>query len=239
MRSGRERRCPVDEEGMAGGGRPGGGALRLDVPVRTVRRMAFGAMAAALACGAPPVPGTAGPAAAQQTGATDLIPAGLGTLKIDDATISLRSGPLLVKVTPLAEQVIRLLAPDSYERLHNIAEPRRDGAAAATHGQPAEMFLVSFFSYQADVEFQPEDLQASHRGRLMRPATILPVTPGWGRQRLAQQTQQVAVYVFEGPIDYEQPVRMQYGATNSDMWSRIIPVLEVERTRVRAKAGGG
>lgn len=178
------------------------------------------------------------PAAAQDT-SERVPPAGFGTLKLDAATVSMRSGPLLIKVTPLDEGVIRLLAPDSYERLHNIAEPRRPQASAATGGSPAELFLVTFFSYEPDVDFQPEDLRAFHQGRLLLPATILPVTPTWGRQRLAQQDQQIAVYAFEGPIDYDQPIRIQYGLTSTDAWSRIIPVLELERTKVRAKAGGG
>lgn len=203
------------------------------------RGFGFAFLLAFIACGAPPAPGAVEPVAAQETGERPLVPAGFGTLKLDDETVSLRSGPLLVKVTPLDEGVIRLLAPDSYDRLHNIAEPRREQASAAAHGVTPELFLVTFFSYEADVDFQPEDLQAFHQGRLLRPVAILPVTPSWGRQRLAQQEQQLAVYVFEGPIDYEQPIRIQYGLTSTDAWSRIIPRLELERQRVRAKAGGG
>lgn len=192
-----------------------------------------------IACGAPQVPGAVMPVGAQEPEQEELVPAGHGTLKIDDATMQLRSGPLLIKVTPLTEAVTRLLAPDSYQRLHNMAEPRLAAAADATGGRPPELFLVTFFSYEANVDFQPEDLQASHQGRLMRPATILAVTPGWGRQRLEQQEQQIAVYVFEGPIDYEQPIMMQYGLESTNVWTRIIPTLEIERTKVRAKAGGG
>jgi hypothetical protein len=191
-----------------------------------------------IACGAPQVPGAAMPVTAQEAGEDDLVPPGHGTLRIDDATMQLRSGPLLIKVTPLTEGVIRLLAPDSYQRLHGMAEPRRAAAAAATGGRPPELFLVTFFSYEANVDFQPEDLQASHQGRQLRPATIVPITPGWGRQRLEQQEQQIGVYVFEGPIDYEQPILVQYGLESTDAWARIIPTLELERTKVRAKAGG-
>jgi hypothetical protein len=192
-----------------------------------------------IACGAPQVPGAVLPVTAQEAAREELVPAGHGTLRIDDATMQLRSGPLLIKVTPLTESVIRLLAPDSYQRLHGMAEPRRAAAADATGGRPPELFLVTFFSYEANVDFQPEDLQASHQGRLMRPSTILSVTPGWGRQRLEQQEQQIALYVFEGPIDYEQPIQIRYGLESTDAWTRIIPALELERTKVRAKAGGG
>jgi hypothetical protein len=205
-----------------------------------MNRMVWAIVAApVIACGAPPVPGVAGPAAAQEAEPEAMVPPGHGTLRIDDTTLELRSGPLLIKVTPLDEGVIRLLAPDSYERLRNMAEPRRASALESTNARPAELFLVTFFSYQANVEFQPEDLQTSHQGRLVRPSTILPITPGWGRQRLDQQTQQIAVYVFEGPFDYDQPIRVQYGLESSDGWAQIIPTLELERTKIRAKTGGG
>jgi len=193
-----------------------------------------------IACAAPPATGGVAPAAAQ-TGNEQrpLAPPGLGTLRIDDITMSMRTGPLLIKVTPMAEAVIRLLAPDSYNRIHAMAESRAEGVAASTGGRHAELFMVTFFSYEADVAFQPEDLQISHQGRQLRPAAIIAVTSGWGRQLLAQQDQQIAVYAFEGTIDYEQPILMQYGMTSSDAWSQVIPRLEVERARVRAKAGGG
>ena len=162
-----------------------------------------------------------------------LVPAGYGTLRQDEFTVVLRSGSLLVKVTPLAEAVIRLAAPDTYERLHALAESRRPAAGSG----PVELFLVSFFSYQPDVPFQPEDLQLLHQGRLLRAESVIPLTPGWGRQRLAQQETQSAVYVFSAGIDYELPLVVRYGFEQSDEWARIIQRLEVERAKVRARAG--
>ena len=172
---------------------------------------------------------------ARTRGQQQLVPPGYGTLKQDEVTVSLRSGPLLVKATPLDEVVIRLLAPDTYDRLHALAESRRSAAArSATTAAPA-LFLVSFFSYQPDIAFQPEDLQLTHQGRLVRAGTIVPITNGFGRQRLAQQESQTAIYVFDARIDYEQPIVVRYGFEESNEWSRIIPKLEVERARVRAQ----
>src|SRR5690606_14581276 len=146
---------------------------------------------------------------------------------------------LLIKVTPLTESVIRLAAPDTYDRLHALAESRRSEAAAATLGVEPELFLVSFFSYEPNVEFQPEDLQLVQRGRLLRARTVLPVTPGWGKQRLQQQETQIAVYAFGEPIDYEQLLVVRYGLEESGGWDRIIRVLEVERAKVRARTPAG
>jgi len=179
------------------------------------------------------------PAAAQAVdGQQPMVPAGYGTLKFDEITISMRVGALLVKVTPLHESVIRLLAPDTYERYHALAERRREEAAAAVPGIPPELFLVSFYSYEPDVEYQPEDLQLSHQGRLMRAVRILPITGSFGRQRLARQENQSAIYVFDQPINYGLRLVVRYGLQDNDAWSSIIQKLEVEKSKVRAKAGG-
>jgi len=188
---------------------------------------------------AAPVPGAARApvrAQAEQQAPQDLVPPGFGTLRQDEFTMSLRSGALLVKVTPLAEEVIRLAAPDTYQRLHALAESRREAAAAASFGDAPALFLVAFFSYEPDVTFQPEDVQLTHQGRLLRPVTILPVTPGWGKQRLQQQETQSAIYAFESGIDYKLPLVLRYGMEETDVWARILEQLEVERAKVRSRA---
>jgi hypothetical protein len=203
---------------------------------------ATGTLALALACaGAAAGPGSDGitgdarptPDRAPQD---TIVPAGFGTLKQDDVTMSLRNGPLLVKVTPLAEPIIRLLAPDTYQRLRNLAESKREEAVRAAGMDEPALFMVSFFSYQPDVEYVAEDLQLSHQGGLHGPIAVMPVTPGFGRQRLAQQDQQVAIYAFANRIDYQLPIVIRYGLEQSEHWITIVPRLEVERARIRARA---
>jgi hypothetical protein len=161
---------------------------------------------------------------------------GYGSLKQDEITVSVRSGALLLKVTPLAEHVIRLLAPDTYTRLHGLAESRRPEAIAAT-SQPVELFLVSFFSNQPDVTFQPHDVQVLQQGRLLRPVAVLPITSGWGSQILQQQETQSAIYAYESPLNYDLPMTVSYAAQTSDAWLNVIQRLQVERTRVQSRAG--
>jgi hypothetical protein len=206
------------------------------------RTLVLGAVAVLLGAGCAAAPaGTSGTQPARPPAADDtqaraqrLVPPGYGTLHQDDVTPSLRSGPLLIKVTPLAEEVIRLLAPDTYDRLHALAGSRRAEAEQAAFNTP-ELFLVSFFSYEQDVTFTPEDLQLTHQGRLMRATRILPVTGGFGRQRLAQQENQSAIYVFDERIDYEQPITVRYELLESSEWTQIVPKLEVERAKVRSR----
>lgn len=195
------------------------------------------ACAVAVSC-APATVSSGAPGAAADATRSDqqrtLVPAGYGTLKQDEITVSIRSGPVLVKVTPLDEAVIRLVAPDTYQRLSALATSRRAEAARNTPRSP-ELFLVSFFSYQPDVVFQPADLQLFHQARLIRPSAILPITAGWGRERLGQQESQTAIYSFEGPIDYAQAMRVRYGTGESDEWTQIISRLETERSKVLAR----
>ena len=81
-----------------------------------------------------------------------------------------------------------------------------------------------------------ENLQITHQGRQMRPAAIVALTPGWGRQRLAQQEDQRAIYAFSGKFDYNQGLTVRYGVEPSDQWSSIIPRLETERAKIMARA---
>lgn len=163
------------------------------------------------------------------------IPVGLGTLKQDEFTMGLRSGALLVKVTPLDESVIRLAAPDTYNRLHALRDSRLADARTRTSSEDPELFLVSFFSYEPDVTFQPEDLQIEHQGRLLRASAILPLTPTWGKARLNQQEIATAVYALSEPFNFDLPIVVRYGMDENADWQRIIPQLQVERGKITAR----
>ena len=207
--------------------------------MRSYDRPAVLALLLATACApATSVPGEteagAAPTPEQVRQEADPIPVGLGSLHQDQFTMSLRDGDLLLKVTPLDESVIRLAAPDTYERLHNTAESRMQQARDAVYSGEPELMLVSFFSYSPDVDYRPDDLIVVQQGRQMRPVAILPVTSGWGRGRLQQREIQNAVYVFDRDIDYAQPMTIRYGAMDTGDWINIVPTLDRERVRVRS-----
>jgi hypothetical protein len=164
------------------------------------------------------------------------VPVGLGTLKQDEFTMGLRNQQLLVKVTPLHESVIRLAAPDTYNRLHSLRDSRAQEARTRSASEAPELFLVSFFSYQPDATFQPEDLQIEHQGRLLRASAVLPLTPNWGKGRLNQQEIATGVYVFSEAFNYELPMVVRYGMNENGDWQRIIPKLQVERGKVSGRA---
>ncbi len=168
----------------------------------------------------------------------DLPPVGLGSLRQNEFSVEIVDPPLHVKLTPLAEEVIRLAAPDTYERLHALSSSRAADAERMTEAYGAALFLVSFFSRDANVAYRPEELTLTHRGRVLRPVGIIPLTTGWGRQLLQPQQTQSAIYVFEPAFDYALSLTMRYGLKDSEDWQReIVPLLEEERARVASRAG--
>ena len=168
------------------------------------------------------------------------VPAGYGTLLQDQITLQLRSGSLLIKLTPLSEEIIRLTAPDTYGRLRGLAEAHGPRASRTAMGSDPTLFLVSLFSYQPDVTYEPEDLLLVNRGLRLRPQGIAPVSPSWGTQRLGQQEARMAVYAFEGGIEWEADLVVEYQQLRNEQWQdQIAPVLEAERAKVRARGGGG
>ena len=188
--------------------------------------------------GQAPAPSPAGEAQAGSQ-ASLLVPPGYGTLTQDAITLRLQSGDLLIKVTPLEEWVIRLTAPDTYARLSGLA--RTHGERAAQSGMVTDpcLFLVSLFSYQPDVAYEPEEILLVNRGLRFRPLGIAPMTPSWGTQRLGQQETHMAVYAFEGGIDLETDLAAEYRGLRDSSWEdRILPELRAEAAKARARAGG-
>jgi len=170
------------------------------------------------------------------TRSPEVLPAGLGSLRQDDITLTLRAGPVQIKITPLEEEVTILTAPDTWERLSGLARAHRLPATARS-GQEVTLFLVSFFSDQAGQEFHPLDLSLTSSGLSHRPATVHPITPGWDRERLEQRDTQMAVYAFPTQVDFHQSFTVDYGVGISGEWSRLLPLLQRERARIRARGG--
>jgi len=61
--------------------------------------------------------------------AQDTIPPGYGTLRRDDVVMRFSTGTVEIQVLPLDEQVIRLLAPDTYRSLSRLVQSRTDDIA--------------------------------------------------------------------------------------------------------------
>ena len=181
------------------------------------------------------VPGLGGGASPTEDAAL-LVPSGYGTLFQDQFSLVLQRRGLLIKVTPLDETVIRLAAPDTYTRLHGLAESNRNALESSARVSDPSLFLVSFFSRQPNLTYEPEDLHILNRGLRYRPRGIRAVTPGWGEQRLGQEESQLAVYAFVGAIDLEIDLAIEYQGEQNTGWGAILSTLRAERARVRGRA---
>ena len=73
-------------------------------------------------------------------------------------------------------------------------------------------------------------------GRDFRPIDVIPLTPGFGEQRLRQNGRQDAVYVFDGQLDPKQPLTISYETARNDDWAGILPQIERERVLVKSRA---
>lgn len=190
--------------------------------------------------------GSPGPGAGPQPGpetadsTSTAVPAGHGTLVQDQITLQLQSRALLIKLTPLSEEIIRLTAPDTYGRLRGLADAHGPRASRTAMGPEPTLFLVSLFSYEPDVTYEPEDLLLVNRGLRLRPQGIAPISPSWGTQRLGQQEARMAVYAFDGGIEWETDLVVEYQQWRNEQWrDQIVPVIQAERAKVRARGGGG
>ncbi|HEU4723480.1 MAG TPA: hypothetical protein VFS59_19150 [Gemmatimonadaceae bacterium] len=209
----------------------------------------------AAACAAPaatngsaPAPAAGAPAsslpAAPATTVADtsggaLVPAGLGSLRQDDIAIKLQLPDVLVKLTPLDESVIRTLSPDSYRALRELAESRRAALArlASQHGfLRGDIWYVSFFGLAPEARFSPLELTVTSAGRDFRPAEVIPLTAGFGSQRLRPRETQSALYLFDDAVDVDQPLTVSLAGQQSVSWTSILRTIERERALIRSRA---
>ena len=177
----------------------------------------------------------AGQSAPGPTAAT-LVPPGYGTLTQAQFTLELVSGALQIQVTPLAESVIRLAAPDTYQRLTGLSASARESLRSRAR-EDSPLFLVSMFSRDPTITYEPENVHIVNGGLRYRPSAIVGITPGWGGQRLRQEETQLAVYAFDPGIELEISVAVEYENARDTSWPTILNRLEAERARVRARIG--
>lgn len=192
-------------------------------------------------------PATTDPAAAGGTAridsmeptSQDALPGGLGTLRQDEISIHLRRGELQVQVTPLDETVIRVTAPDTYERLSALGAGLQDIFRERTGSAvPFQLFLVSLYSETAEVAFEPEALTLVNRGLRYRPVEIRAVTPGWDSRLLEPRRPLMAVYAFPDDLDLERSLDVEYEEVRSREWQTILPAIQRERSRVQTRSLG-
>jgi hypothetical protein len=168
------------------------------------------------------------------------VPVGFGTLRQDEIAIRIELQGLIVRAIPLDENLIRLLTPDSYRALRELQESNRQSIGAVkrrTGGREPDLWYVSFYGVEPDVHFSPRDLVITSAGRDFRALEVLPLSSGFGEQRLRQRETQSAIYLFDESIDLDQPLTVTFQSVRNDSWGEQILIrVERERALVRARA---
>ena len=171
--------------------------------------------------------------------AQDTVPPGYGSLRRDDVAIRFRTGQVEIQLLPLDEQVIRLLAPDTYQSLSSLLRTRApelsDASARAGISRPT-VFMVTFLGVVPAARFSPEDVTITSRSRLYRPLGIVPLSPRWSSYQLEAREQAAALYLFEEGIPLSEPLTVSYQGLANDAWARAVTLLERERARAAARA---
>ncbi len=186
----------------------------------------------------PPRPVAA--AAANDTGTAGLIPAGYGSLRQDDIAIKIPLDNVSARLIPLDESVIRTLSPDSYRTLHDLATSNRatiERLSRLHNLREANVWYVSFFGLAPnEATFTPTDVTITSNGREFRPLEIIPLTSGFGEQRLAPREVQQALYLFEDGLDLSQPLTVTMGIQRNTDWQTILRTLDRERAMIRSRS---
>ena len=210
----------------------------------------FAATSACSGAASPPAAGAGAAPSPARTGGRSpadtlpgLVPAGYGSLRQDDISIRLASTSLQVRATPLDESVIRLLSPDSYRAMAELKRSKTDAIAAIgrrSGTRELSLWYVSFFAIErGETRFSPREFIITNVGRDFRPLDVIPLTPGFGEQRLRQNGRQDAIYVFDGQLDVQQPLTVSYATARNDGWADVLPQIERERAAVRSRAAAG
>jgi len=178
--------------------------------------------------------------AATSDSSTLLVPAGMGTLRQDDIALRVSQFGLQVRAIPLDETVIRVLSPDSYRALRDLKASqgaRLQALQQRTALPRLSLWYVSFFALQqGETRFSPMEFTVSNVGRDFQPLDVIPLSPGFGSQRLRQREVQHALYVFDGQVDVNQPLAIVYETARNDEWSILLQRIERERALVRSRA---
>jgi hypothetical protein len=169
-----------------------------------------------------------------------MLPPGFGSLHQDDISLHIDAGTVLVRALPMDESLIRLLTPDSYRALHDLEEGSRtqiESIARRYGGRPVSVWLISFYGVEPNARFTPGDVILTSAGRDFRPYDILPLTVGFGENRLRQRETQSALYVYDGDVQVNQPLSIAYAGAVDASWDQTLQIIERERTMVRARSG--
>lgn len=176
-------------------------------------------------------------------GAGERVPVGYGSLRQDDISVRVRLQQILVRAIPLDESVIRLLSPDSYRALRELRDgggrrERIERSAARLGVQDPSLWYVSYFGLQPDARYSSGNMDIVSGGRDFQPLDVIPLSAGFGSERVGQRQVQSAIYLFDHGIDTDHALTITVESVPTTSWNQVIPLIERERALVRSRARG-
>lgn len=156
---------------------------------------------------------------------------GYGTLLQDQITLALEVDGVQVKLTPLAPEVVRLAAPDTWRRLEGLHD-----RMASQLPRDSRLFLVSFFTNdEGGALVNPLDIALLQRGRRFQPLAVEGlIDAGLGGRLEPRETQQ-AVYAFAADIDPRLALDLEFSGEITRDGALLQARLETETARVLAR----
>ena len=170
---------------------------------------------------------------------TAQLPIGLGTLRQEDIAIVLQPEGVHAEAFPLDESVLRTLAPDSYRTLRARLDASRAQIAqrAAMRGiRNPQVWFLRFYGLAPDARFVPTDVTVSSAGREFRPFDVIPISAGFGTQRLQPRETQTGLLLFDEGLDVTQPLVVTMGSERNTDWDGILRRIDAERAAIRGRA---
>lgn len=170
---------------------------------------------------------------------TAQIPIGLGTLRQEDIAIILQPEGVHAEAFPLDETVLRTLAPDSYRTLRARLDASRAQIAqrGAVRGvRNPHVWFLRFYGLAPDARFVPTDITVSSGGREFRPFDVIPISAGFGTQRLQPRETQTGLLLFDEGLDVGQPLVVTMGSERNTDWDGILRRVDAERAAIRGRA---
>jgi len=209
--------------------------------------MRYALAACAMAClsaacaGTTPAPQTARTVErpAQSPRDTTQIPIGFGTLRQEDIAVVLQPEGVHAEAFPADESVLRTLAPDSYRTLRARLDASRAQIAqrASIRGiRNPQVWFLRFYGLAPDARFVPTDITVSSGGREFRPFDVIPISAGFGTQRLQPRETQTGLLLFDEGLDVGQPLVVTTGSERNTDWDGILRRLDAERAAIRGRA---
>lgn len=173
----------------------------------------------------------------RDTTTSDIQP-GYGQLNQDVITLRMRTGTLEVRLIPLEESLIRVLAPDAYQSLHLLLQSQRrriDSVASQRGVRNPGVAFVSFHALAPATRFDPALVTLSLHGQQFRPIATIPLSPTFSNQQLEVREQASGLFIYERRLPVMEPFTVSYLESTNEEWERRLGRLDSERSRILAR----